>query len=214
MSPQFLTCRLCQYQSPIDITSAISADISNLQINYKSSALNIFNNGHTIGVNYDSGSTLILDGEAYELIQFHFHHPSEHRVNGKSYPMELHLVHKSERGSLAVVGIFLQTGKENQTLQAIWQMMPPHGNTETKISDVTINVQDFIPQSQQFYRYYGSLTTPPCSENLNWIVFQEPVEMSTAQIQQFAQLFPMNPRPVKRLNRRCLLRTGGNEPHL
>ncbi|MDJ0800809.1 MAG: carbonic anhydrase [Calothrix sp. MO_167.B12] len=205
LSAQFLSCKIGRSQSPIDLKSPISSDLTNLKTNYKSSPLKIINNGHTIQVNYESGSILMLDGEPYELLQFHFHTPSEHTVDGKSYPMEVHLVHKSEKGSLAVLGIFLKEGQENQALQPIWQKMPTKQSKETTISNIKIDAAALLPKSQQFYRYYGSLTTPPCSEIVNWIVFKEPVEMSRAQIKQFAQIFPMNARPVQKLYRRFVL---------
>ena len=211
LSPQFLTCRLGQSQSPINLTSAISASIPNLQFNYNPSTLRIFNNGHTIGVNYDNGSMLTLNGETYELIQFHFHHPSEHTVDNKSYSMELHLIHKSKRGFLAVVGVFLKQGNYNQLLESLWRMMPYQESKEVRFPYITINAQDLIPQSERVYMYYGSLTTPPCSENIYWIVFQEPLEISTDQIQQFAGIFPMNARPVQELNSRFLLQSSSHQ---
>ena len=211
LSPQFLTCRLGQSQSPINLKSAISANIPNLQINYNPSTLRIFNDGHTIGVNYDNGSMLTLNGETYELTQFHFHHPSEHTVDGKTYPMELHLVHQSKRGFVAVVGLFLEQGNYNKLLESLWQVMPYQPSKEVRFPDITINAQHLIPQSQRVYMYYGSLTTPPCSENIYWIVFQEPLEISTAQIQKFAGMFPMNARPVQELNSRFLLQSPSHQ---
>ena len=207
LSPEFSSCELGTVQSPINIESPIKANLTRLEFNYQSSPLGIINNGHTIQVNYQRGSLLRLDGELYELVQFHFHHPSEHKVNDQSFPMELHLVHKSPKGSLAVVGVFLKQGKANKTLESIWEVLPEKQGKEQKISNVEINASELLPIDQEFYRYYGSLTTPPCSEKVHWIVYQKPIEISTAQVQKFSKLFPLNARPVQKLNRRFLLRS-------
>ncbi len=206
LSPEFSTCKVGKAQSPIDIKSATSAKLPELQIKYQSSPLRIINNGHTIQVNYQPGSIIKLDGKTYELLQFHFHLPSEHRVDGKAFPMELHLVHRNKNGSLAVIGIFLKKGQENKALQAIWQTMPKQKSSETTIPNVQINASELLPKSRKLYRYYGSLTTPPCSEIVTWIVYQEPVEISATQIKEFSQIFPMNSRPIQQRNRRFLLK--------
>lgn len=205
LSSDFQVCQAGTSQSPINLQSAIDADLASLEINYKDSPLRIVNNGHTIQVNYPAGSFLTLDNQKYELLQFHFHTPSEHKVEGKSLPMELHLVHKSEKGALAVIGIFLKEGKANPTLQKIWKEMPTKKGREKTIAKITINASDFLPEEQDYYRYFGSLTTPPCSETVNWIVMKEPIEISSPQVQQFAKVFPMNARPVQQVKRRFLL---------
>ena len=205
ISPDFYACQSGKTQSPINLESAVDADLPPLKTNYKNTPLRIINNGHTIKVNYQPGSVLMLDNEPYELLQFHFHHPSEHEVEGESLPMELHLVHKSKKGSLAVVGVFLKEGKANPTLQKIWQAMPMKESSEITVSNVKINASDLLPEDQDYYRYFGSLTTPPCSETVNWIVLKEPVEVSTQEVQKFAKVFPMNARPVQVVKRRFLL---------
>ncbi|MGD1913887.1 MAG: carbonic anhydrase [Rivularia sp. (in: cyanobacteria)] len=205
LSPDFNTCQLGNNQSPINIKSAVDADLPKLKINYKNSPLRIINNGHTIQVNYQSGSNLFLNDESYELLQFHFHHPSEHKVEGEFFPMELHLVHKSQKGSLAVIGIFLKQGQENSAFQNIWQAMPLKQGNEKTISDININASDLLPKEQDYYLYYGSLTTPPCSETVNWIVLKEPVEISSQQVQKFVNIFPNNARPVQQTKRRFVL---------
>ncbi|MGD1871551.1 MAG: carbonic anhydrase [Mastigocoleus sp.] len=207
LSPEFSTCKFGITQSPIDINSTVRAKLSEIYTCYDSTNLRILNNGHTIKVNYDSGSKLKLDGEEYELLQFHFHHPSEHKVDTKNFPMELHLVHKNNKGSLAVLGVFLKEGKENQTLQKIWEVLPTKKTSEKTFYNITIDASDLLPQDKDSYRYFGSLTTPPCSEIVKWIVYQEPVEISKAQIQKFAEIFPMNARPVQKINRRFILQS-------
>lgn len=208
LSPEFSSCKSGRSQSPINIdSSAIGADLPGLEINYGKSPLKIINNGHTIQVNYEPGSFLSIDGESYELVQFHFHHPSEHKIDNESFPMELHLVHQNHQGAFAVLGVLLKQGQENKTLQSIWNALPQTRGSEQTIGDVTINATDLLPTNRSSYRYHGSLTTPPCSENVHWIVLQQPVEISNPQVQTFAELFPMNARPVQSLNRRFLLRS-------
>lgn len=205
LSSDFEVCQSGKSQSPVNLESAVDADLPDLKINYKDTPLRIVNNGHTIKVNYQPGNILTLDGEPYELLQFHFHLPSEHKVEGKALPMELHLVHKSEKGALAVIGVFLKQGKPNPTLQKIWQAMPMKESREKTVSNVNINVFDLLPEDKDYYRYFGSLTTPPCSETVNWIVLKEPVEISSPQVKKFAKVFPMNARPVQQVKRRFLL---------
>ncbi len=205
LSPEFSSCDLGTAQSPINISSPIEANLDGLEFNYQKSPLHIINNGHTIQVNYQSESALKLDGETYKLVQFHFHNPSEHKVNDRNFPMELHLVHQNEKGSLAVVGVFLKQGKVNKALEPIWEVLPEKEGKEQIIPNVEINASELLPTDKEFYRYFGSLTTPPCSEKVNWIVYQKPIEVSAAQLQKFAKLFPFNARPVQNLNRRFLL---------
>ncbi|MGB3642024.1 MAG: carbonic anhydrase [Rivularia sp. (in: cyanobacteria)] len=205
LSEDFYACQSGASQSPVNLQSAVDADLPPLKINYKDTPLRIINNGHTIKVNYQPESILTLDGEPYELLQFHFHHPSEHKVDGVALPMELHLVHKNKKGDLAVVGVFLKKGESNPTLQKIWRSLPIKENREQTVSNVNINAADLLPENKDYYRYFGSLTTPPCSETVNWIVLKEPVEISLQQVKKFAQIFPMNARPVQIVKRRFLL---------
>lgn len=205
LSSEFEVCQLGKSQSPVNLQSAIDADLPPLKINYKDSPLRIINNGHTIQVNYQPGSFLTLDNEPYELLQFHFHHPSEHKIEGKPLPMELHLVHKNQKGDLAVIGVFLKEGAANPALQKVWQAMPTKKGREKTLSNVNINASELLPENQDYYRYFGSLTTPPCSETVNWIVLKQPVEISSPQVKKFAQIFPMNARPVQLVQRRFLL---------
>lgn len=205
LSKEFNICQAGNSQSPVNLESTVDADLTPLEINYKDSPLRVINNGHTIQVNYQPGSFLTLDGERYELLQFHFHHPSEHKVEGENSPMELHLVHKGQQGNLAVIGVFLKEGKSNPTLRNIWQEMPIIKSDENTIPEVSINALELLPENKDYYRYFGSLTTPPCSETVNWIVLKEPVEISIRQVKQFAQIFPMNARPIQLVKRRFVL---------
>lgn len=205
ISSDYYACQSGKSQSPVNLQKAIDADLPPLKINYQKTPLSIINNGHTIQVDYQPGSILMLDNEPYELLQFHFHNPSEHQVEGKALPMELHLVHKSEKGSLAVIGVFLKQGQENQALQQVWQNMPMQKEQKITKQNISINAAQLLPKNKDYYRYFGSLTTPPCSETVNWIVLKEPVEVSQRQVQKFAKIFPMNARPVQQVKRRFLL---------
>lgn len=207
LSPEFQLCQIGKQQTPIDLQIAdvenvISQDL--LRINYQPTALHLINNGKTIQVNYQAGSYLKYRDQKFELLQFHFHHFSEHRLNGKLYDMELHLVHRSQNGNLAVMAVFLQTGKFNPTLQIIWDAIPQQQGVEKTIEDTIIDASRFLPAQQTFFTYYGSLTTPPCSENVLWCVMETPIEASDTQISQFSQLFPLNARPLQPLNDRIV----------
>ena len=204
LTPEFRSCSLGMEQTPIDIDSAIRAEVGQLDIAFAPTEARVVNNGHTIQVNCAPGSYSLISGTRYELLQFHFHHPSEHLVAGKSFQMECHFVHKSASGALAVVGVFINQGAENKALAAVWDVMPSQTGNEVAV-DKPVDIRGLLPGSRSYYRYAGSLTTPPCSEGITWTIFAEPVEASTAQIAQFAALFPNNARPVQRRNRRFLL---------
>lgn len=205
LSPEYEVCQVGAQQSPIDLKQAINSDLSDLVIESTQVPLTIQNNGHTIQVATAPGNTLTLDGNAFELIQFHFHHPSEHVVASQAYPMEVHFVHRSAAGTFAVLGVFLKEGQENLALNPIWNNMSATEQSEAEILGNTIEVLDLLPKDQSIYRYFGSLTTPPCSELVQWVVFQDPIEVSKAQIEKFKQIFPLNARPVQPLNRRFIL---------
>jgi len=190
-------------QSPINLHNAIGSDIGNITVNYRSTAFEVVNNGHTIQVNVEGGSTIMLDGVDYKLLQFHFHTPSEHLKDGKPFKMEAHFVHISDKGVLAVLGVFIKPGKSNALLAPIWDVMPSKPGTVKGRGQ--ISPQQLLPSNRSFVRYYGSLTTPPCSEKVIWSVFNEPVEASPGQAGKFSALFPMNARPAQGLNRRYVL---------
>jgi carbonic anhydrase len=168
--------------------------------------MKILNNGHTIQVNVAPGSTAIVNGQRYDLLQFHFHHPSEHLLSGKAQDLEVHFVHKAASGALAVIGVFITPGAANATLQAVFDAMPAKEGPEVATS-ATID-PDQLLSSGPYYRYMGSLTTPPCSEGLTWSVFEKPITASKDQILAFAKLFANNARPVQPLNNRFLLEVG------
>lgn len=204
LQPDFKVCELGFEQTPIDFKTAVRAGLKGVEPDFQQMPLKILNNGHTIQVNCAPGSKTMINGESFDLLQFHFHHPSEHLLSGKAFDMELHFVHKSPAGQLAVLGVFIRPGAENAALAPVWAAMPATAGEEQVIGAM-IDPSAMLPVNRGFFRYQGSLTTPPCSEGVLWTVFKEPVEASEAQIRQFAQLFAVNARPVQKLHRRFLL---------
>jgi carbonic anhydrase len=205
LSPEYSVCGLGQEQSPINLSQPIQADLNAIAFNYQPIPLRLIHNGHTLQINIDPGNTIVLDNKTYTLKQFHFHTPSEHTIDGAAFPMELHLVHGNDNGELAVVGIFLAEGTENQALVPIWRAMPTQKSEEIAVPNVQIDLDALLPRHCATFRYFGSLTTPPCSEIVTWVVLQTPLEVSTAQIDQFKAVFPLNARPVQAQHRRILL---------
>lgn len=206
LDPAWTVAKSGKNQSPIDLSSASQPqDLTDLETDYKPTSVDLKNNGHTIVQSYREGSTVSVGDKAYELKQFHFHHKSEHTVDGDSFDMECHLVHANEAGNLLVVGVFIKEGNENSFLKQLWTDMPEVADEATK-SAQEINVENFLPADLSYYHYQGSLTTPPCTEGVQWYVLAEPVEASADQISKFAKIFPNNNRPVQILfNRRIVL---------
>jgi carbonic anhydrase len=204
LQPDFKMCQLGLEQTPIDLSNGIKGDVGSVEYDYKPLALRILNNGHTIQVNADPGSACVIGGTRYELLQFHFHHPSEHLLAGKSFDLECHFVHRSDAGALAVTGVFIRPGAANPALKSLFDSMPAKESPEARVNS-TIDIAAVLPKNGGYFRYMGSLTTPPCSEGLTWTVHKEPLEASAEQIQKFAALFPKNARPVQNRNRRFLI---------
>ena len=206
LSDKFATCAAGSRQSPINIskTAALKASLPQIDFDYQSITPEVINNGHTIQANYTAGSGISVDGKRYDLLQFHFHTPSENTVDGKPYHMEMHLVHKNKQGQLAVVGVFIKNGKHNAEIQKLWDSMPGHAGDKNRLSS-SLSAADLLPKQRSFSHFKGSLTTPPCSEGVNWYVMDEPIEVSEAQIKQFATVIGHNARPVQSLNDRFVL---------
>lgn len=201
-------CSMGFQQSPIDLRGATPSNSGKISVNYQPTTLRIVNNGHTIQCNTDAGSSMTLDGDKFRLLQFHFHHPSEHAMDGRRFDMEAHFVHINDAGMLAVLGVFIEPGGENNVLAPVWQHMPHTASPEKVVSSVRIDPVRLLPANKQYFRYLGSLTTPPCSEKVIWSVFSQPVQASRTQLGQFASLFDMTARPLQGLNRRLLLKSG------
>ncbi len=196
------TCGTGQEQSPIDLTNATLADLENIVFNYGETAVNILNNGHTIQVDKIQGSHIVIGETTYALKQFHFHAPSEHAVDGQPYPIEMHLVHKDANEHLAVVAVLVTPGAENSAFTPAWDYLPEDETPGAIATGTSINVAALLPADQTVYRYKGSLTTPPCSEDVIWSVMSTPIEMSSDQIAAFTSIISGNNRPLQPLNTR------------
>ena len=201
MEPDFAECKLGKEQSPIDIRHAVKSDLPALDLHYKTSAAEIVNNGHTIQVNLSDAGALTIEGVPYQLVQFHFHTPSEEKINGHAYAMVAHLVHKSADGKLAVIAVLFKEGKTNAALADVFAHLPPTAEQARPMA-APIDPATLLPAVQGYYRFTGSLTTPPCSEGVQWRVLKQPVEVSKKQIAEFKRLYPMNARPVQPVNQR------------
>ena len=177
-----------------------------IEFNYGESAGHIVNNGHTIQVNVAEGSDIVYNGIRYDLLQFHFHHPAEHTIEGRAAPLEAHFVHQDRNsGNLAVVGIMLHEGMtENETWAAVFDQLPQEAGA-SPAAGVILNLADFLPERRAYTTYQGSLTTPPCSEIVRWLILAEAVAVSAAQIEAFAALYEGNARPTAPLGERDLL---------
>ncbi|GMV27332.1 MAG: hypothetical protein AMXMBFR58_33630 [Phycisphaerae bacterium] len=204
LSPDYALCSTGKQQSPIDVVSPAPADLANIAFHYDPVPVEILNNGHTVQVNYAAGSYIELDGQRYDLAQFHFHSPSEHHVAGKPAAAELHLVHKSASGQLAVVGVMLQEGPFNPGFEPVWRNLPVQESPATITAD-TIDADALLPSDRRTYRYEGSLTTPPGTEGVRWNLLVQPVSLSKAQLDAFRRIYHGNNRPLQPLNGRSIV---------
>ena len=197
-------CAIGAQQSPINIVAPIKSQLPPLKLNWAKSADTIVNNGHTIQLNFAEGSMLTVGDAKYKLLQVHFHRPSEHMIGGKSYPMEAHFVHRANSGALAVVGVLMSTGKPNAAFAKVVSTMPAKEGPAVK-ADAGFDPNAMLPKKLGYYRYPGSLTTPPCAETVEWLLLTAPIQVAEADVAAFAKLYPLNARPVQRDNRRYVL---------
>ena len=205
LSEDFELCRLGEEQSPIDITNPTTPGLDNIVFEYQPTEVRILNNGHTIQVNHDAGSSIQYEGQRYDILQFHFHAPSEHTVDDIQLDAELHLVHVDENRRLVVVGVLITRGAENEAFAPVWVSLPKDESSETA-TGMMVNAAELLPSDQTTFRYSGSLTTPPCSEGVRWLVMNTPVEMSVKQITAFTDIFNGNNRPLQPLHSREVMK--------
>jgi len=203
----FATCGIGKHQSPIDIAKTVKKELPAIEFSYRPMPLTVTDTGHSIQVNAAPGSGVVVGGEHYELVQFHFHHPSEERIYGRRYSMVAHLVHKNAKGELAVVAVLIRKGQPNSFLKAVFDNFPPSGTPESSVAGTTIDLGEFLPQRRGYFTFDGSLTTPPCSEHVRWFVLKTAVEASQAQLNQFSVRYPNNARPTQPLNGRVIEET-------
>jgi carbonic anhydrase len=195
-------------QSPLAIESsaAIKSSLPPLQIAWSKIPETILNNGHTIQVNLPAGSTLTVGKDTYNLLQFHFHRPSEHLIDGKSFPMEVHFVHRKADGALGVIGVMMTGGKPNPTFSKIVATMPQKEGPAVK-ADAAINPNALLPPGRTYFKYEGSLTVPPCNETVDWMLLSQPIQVADADIAAFGKLYAMNARPAQKPFRRYVLKS-------
>jgi carbonic anhydrase len=196
LRPDFNLCANGQRQSPIDIRGGLAVELDPVKFDYRPTPFSVIDNGHTVQVNLQPGNAIELGGRRYELVQFHFHRPSEERIDGRQFEMSLHLVHKDAAGKLAVVGVLLGKGPVHPVVQAVWNNLPLEKNEEAP-ARAPLDPSHLLPEDKRYFTYMGSLTTPPCSEGVLWVVMRTPVTVTEEQLALFARIYPMNARPAQ-----------------
>ncbi len=206
LKAEFQTCSTGKRQSPIHIeeSATLPGPAEPLQLGYRPSTGSVVNNGHTIQVDLEGDNTLTVRGTTYRLVQFHFHHPAEEKVNHKGFAMVVHLVHKSDDGRLAVIAVLMDPGAESTLLRKVFTYMPLDTADRVRLPTGLVDLNELLPQDQRYYQFLGSLTTPPCTEGVLWLVLKQPVTLGRDQLRLFAQQFPNNARPVQALNGRAV----------
>ena len=205
LKEEFVLCKTSKAQSPIDIKTVtlVDEELPAINVSYSATPLTVVNSGRSIKVNYAAGSSITVGGKSYDLLQFHFHNPSEHTIDGKAFEMAAHLVHKAADGQLGVIGVLFEAGAENAMIGQIFDNLPAKGE-EKSVASGSINVADILPPDLAYYHYSGSLTTPPCSEGVHWMVLTTPVQASVDQIAKLANVVKGNIRPVQSVNDRII----------
>jgi len=203
LSENYALCSNGNMQTPINIIATEDVNITPLDFNYTANATTVINNGHTIQVNIDSGSSVQIDGVDFKLLQFHFHTPSENNINGDKFPLEAHFVHQSSDGDLAVVAVMFEKGDSNPIIEKIWSKFPLEEEKEVSLTLSANDIKAIMPSDKDYYKFMGSLTTPPCSENVKWNVFKTSVTISSEQVETFFNIFGhTNNRPIQETNNR------------
>jgi len=204
LDASFEGCSAGKRQSPIDIKATEKVALPSLEFGYSPTKASVVNNGHTIQVNLPAGNSLTVGEQRYELLQFHFHTPSEEALGGKRKPLVAHFVHRSAEGQLGVVAVLFDFGKANETYAPVFAHLPARAGETLTADDLTLDLAALLPTEKGYYSFEGSLTTPPCSEGVNWMVLKQPVKLSAQQIQRFRQMFSFNARPIQPLNGRVV----------
>ncbi|MEK7990110.1 MAG: carbonic anhydrase [Thiotrichaceae bacterium] len=204
VNSDYHVCAEGKNQSPVNLTDFVEADLPALTFDYQTQAKEILNNGHTILINMAEGSSLGVDGLTLPAMQFHFHSPSENQINGESFPIEMHIVHGDGVGNFAVIAVMFKEGEANPALESLWANMPTNSGEHRGLENADLS--GLLPEDKDYYRFTGSLTTPPCSEGLRWLVLKNPVTASKAQIKQFQKVMQHpNNRPLQPINARVIL---------
>lgn len=206
LKPEFVTCASGKRQSPIDIDESVTlrGPAEAIGFDYNSSSATVVNNGHTIQIDVNGNNGIQVRGSRYQLLQLHFHHPAEERINHRGFAMVAHLVHKDYLGRLAVIAVLLEPGEANPVINQFWTYMPLGPGDRVTMPIGSVDLAQLLPKDQRYYQFMGSLTTPPCSEDVLWMVLKQPVTLSSEQMRLFAQQFPNNARPVQPINGRVI----------
>ncbi len=206
LKPEFSLCGLGKRQSPIAIQSdsALQGPAEAVQFHYTPSLGTVINNGHTIQVDLEGDNHITLRNSTYKLQQFHFHTPSEEVVNGRRYAMVAHLEHRNDAGQWAMVSVLMEQGEPNSLIEKVWTYMPLDTNDRVRMPDGLVDMNELLPADQRYYQFFGSLTTPPCTEGVLWLVIKQPLRISPEQFRLFTQLFASNARPVQAVNGRVV----------
>jgi len=211
LSPEFATCDSGAEQSPIDLTGAVPIEDAGIQrrlgeavltVAQRAHVMDLIDNGHTVQITNDVPMSIELGGTVYELAQFHFHAPSEHTIDGEHAPLEVHFVHKSAAGELAVVGILVEQGEHDAMWDAVLALFPDKPGGQRHVENLDLDMKELRPLPQHYYRYEGSLTTPPCSEGVHWIVMADLQQISAEQMATIVSHLHENNRPVQLLGER------------
>jgi carbonic anhydrase len=200
-------CESGHRQSPVDITATATTrqKLPLLNFDYASAPLKLADDGHTVRVRFGKGSALQIGGERYTLQQFHFHTPGGDRIAGENFPMAAHLLHKSAAGQLLAVVVLFRLGADNPLLQTLLPLIPARADGDHSPAGLTVNARSLLPASLGYYRYAGSLTAPPCTEGVDWIVLKQPLELSATQLARYRQRFADNARTVQPLHQRVVM---------
>jgi carbonic anhydrase len=196
INPAWAKCGDGNRQSPIDIRDGMKVELEQITFDYHPSSFNVTDNGKTVQVMVGGGNFITVNNRMYELIQFHFHRPSEERINGKGYEMVVHLVHKDGEGRIAMLALLLERGKPQPVIQTVWNNLPLE-KLETLAPSTVLDPMELLPARRDYFTFMGSMTTPPCQEGVLWLVMKEPVQASPAQMALFSRLYPLNARPVQ-----------------
>jgi carbonic anhydrase len=206
LAPEYAVAKNGKRQSPIDLRNTLKKALPRIDFNYRPSRIHLIYNGHTIQENEDPGGFATAGEKIFELRQFHFHAPSEHTIDGKHFPMEMHLVHKAADGTNGVVAVFITEGEHNRAFDPVWDYLPDAYRPKQDV-DITIDASLLLPQDASYYSYYGSFTTPPCTEQVKWVILTQPVSLSSQQIMRYREVIHDNNRPVQPLHGRQVIRS-------
>jgi carbonic anhydrase len=206
LSPEFILCAQGRRQSPIDIREGLPVALEPVRFDYRPSRFSVIDTGRTVQVNLAPGNSIEVGGRRFELVELRFRRPSEERIDGRQFAMSAHLLHRDAQGRTLVVAVLVDPGPARAAIQTAWANLPLEKNEEVA-ARALLDLADLLPADRRYYTYMGSLTTPPCSEGVQWVVMRTPVTASPDQIEVFARLYPMNARPVQALAGRRILQS-------